>query len=198
MRILQVNASARSQGAQSTELANAIVAKLRAKHPTAEVNVRDLARDPVPMLDEEALQALFTAAEKRTPNQTARVAVDDRVIAQVQAADILVLGVPMYNFTISVQLKAWIDALARAGVTFRYTAQGPEGLLKGKKVYVALARGGLHRGTEADSQVPYLKTVLGFLGMREVEFVYAEGLALGPEAAQKGLETAKAEIAAVV
>ncbi len=198
MRILQVNASARSQGAQSTELANAIVAKLRAKHPTAEVNVRDLARDPVPMLDEDALQALFTAAEKRTPNQTARVAVDDRVIAQVQAADILVLGVPMYNFTISVQLKAWIDALARAGVTFRYTAQGPEGLLKGKKVYVALARGGLHRGTEADSQVPYLKTVLGFLGMREVEFVYAEGLALGPEAAQKGLETAKAEIAAVV
>jgi len=198
MRILQVNASARSQGAQSTDLANAIVARLRAKHPDAGLKVRDLSRDPVPMLDEEALQALFTPAEKRTPSQAARVAIDDRVIAEVQAADILVLGVPMYNFNISVQLKAWIDALARAGVTFRYTAQGPEGLLKGKRVYVALARGGQHRGTEADSQVPYLRTVLGFLGMREIEFVYAEGLALGPEAAQKGLETAQAEIAAVV
>ena len=94
----------------------------------------------------------------------------------------VVLGVPMYNFGVPVQLKNWIDAISRAGVTFRYTASGPEGLLKGKKVYVALARGGTYRNTPADTQVPYLSTVLAFLGMTDVRFVYAEGLAMGPDA----------------
>ncbi|HET7776091.1 MAG TPA: NAD(P)H-dependent oxidoreductase, partial [Azospira sp.] len=107
-------------------------------------------------------------------------------------------GVPMYNFGVPVQLKAWIDAIARAGVTFRYTEKGPEGLIKGKKVYVALARGGLYRNTPADSQVPFLKDVLGFLGMNEVEFIYAEGLAMGPDAAAKGFAEAHAQIEAVL
>ena len=107
------------------------------------------------------------------------MALDDALIAEVQAADVVVLGVPMYNFGVPAQLKNWIDAIARAGVTFRYTANGPEGLLKGKKVYVALTRGGKYRDTPADTQVPYLKTVLGFLGMTDVQFVYAEGLAMG-------------------
>ncbi len=106
----------------------------------------------------------------------------------------VVLGVPMYNFGVPAQLKNWIDAIARAGVTFRYTANGPEGLLTGKKVYVALARGGLYRDTPADSQVPYLKTVLGFLGMTDVHFVYAEGLAMGAEAEQKALAAAHEQI----
>lgn len=198
MRILQINASARREASHSSRMADTIVAELRQKYPEAEVMRRDLARDPVPMLDEGALEALFTPAAERTPEQTARVAIDDRVIAEVQAADVLVLGVPMYNFGVPVQLKAWIDALARAGVTFRYTAQGSEGLLRGKKVYVALARGGLYRGTESDSQVPYLKTVLGFLGMSEVTFVYAEGLALGAESEARAIAAAQAEIAAVV
>jgi FMN-dependent NADH-azoreductase len=162
------------------------------------VELRDLAANPHPVLDEAALGALFTPAEQRTPEQAARVALDDALIAQVQSADAIVLGVPMYNFGVPVQLKTWIDAIARAGVTFRYTENGPEGLLKGKKVYVALARGGIYRDTPADSQVPYLKGVLGFLGMTDVEFIYAEGLAMGPESADKAFAAAEAAIGAVV
>lgn len=195
MKILQINASARSAGANSTRLADSITARLLAQHPEAEVTVRDLARDPHPVLDEPALGALFTPADQRTPEQAARVALDDALIAQVQASDAIVLGVPMYNFGVPVQLKTWIDAIARAGVTFRYTANGPEGLIQGKKVYVALARGGLYRDTPADSQVPYLKSVLAFLGMTDVEFVFAEGLAMGAESADKAFAEAEARIA---
>jgi FMN-dependent NADH-azoreductase len=120
------------------------------------------------------------------------------VIAEVKAADVLVLGVPMYNFTVTAQFKNWIDAIARVGVTFRYTENGPEGLLKGKKVYVALARGGLYRGSDLDTQVPYLKTVLGFLGMTDVYFIYAEGLNMGPEAAEKGFAQAAQDLDAAL
>jgi len=111
---------------------------------------------------------------------------------------VLVLGVPMYNLGVSVQFKSWIDAIARAGVTFRYTEKGPEGLLTGKKVYVALARGGRYRDSAFDTQVPYLKVVLGFLGMTDVEFVYAEGLNMGAEAAEKGFAEAEADLAAAL
>lgn len=183
MKILQINASARSTGANSTRLADAITARLQAQNPAAVVELRDLASHPHPVLDEAALGALFTPAEQRSAEQAARVALDDALIAQVQAVDVIVLGVPMYNFGVPVQLKTWIDAIARAGVTFRYTENGPQGLLQGKKVYVALARGGLYRDTPADSQVPYLKSVLAFLGMTDVEFVYAEGLAMGADKA---------------
>lgn len=198
MKILQINASARSAGANSTRLADTLSARLQARHAGSVIEVRDLARDPHPVLDEAALGALFTPAAQRTPEQAARVVLDDALIAQLQAADVLVLGVPMYNFGVPVQLKAWIDAIARAGVTFRYTEKGPEGLVKGKKVYVALARGGLYRDTPADSQVPYLKNVLGFLGMTDVEFIYAEGLAMGQDAAARAFAEADAQIAALV
>lgn len=191
MKILQINGAARSNGANSTKLADSITTRLKSKHPQATVEVRDLAAKPHPVLDEAALGALFTPADQRTPEQAARVALDDALIAQVQSADVIVLGVPMYNFGIPVQLKTWIDAIARAGVTFQYTANGPEGLIKGKKVYLALARGGMYRDTPNDSQVPYLKTVLGFLGMTDVECVYAEGLAMGAEGAIQSF--AKAE-----
>jgi FMN-dependent NADH-azoreductase len=194
MKILQINASARSAGANSTRLADAVTARLLAQNPHASVELRDLAANPHPVLDEPALGALFTPAEQRTPEQAARVALDDALIAQLQSVDAIVLGVPMYNFGIPVQLKTWIDAIARAGVTFRYTANGPEGLVKGKKVYVALARGGLYRDTPADSQVPYLKNVLGFLGMTDIEFIYAEGLAMGAESAAKAFAEAEARI----
>lgn len=194
MNILQINASARREAANSTRVANSIVTRLQA----ATLTVRDLAVTPHPVLDEAALGALFTPAEQRTDEQAARVALDDALIAEIQAADAIVLGVPMYNFGVPVQLKNWIDAIARNGVTFRYTEQGPEGLLKGKKVYVALARGGAYRGTEADSQVPYLKTVLGFLGMTDVHFIYAEGLNMGPEAAARGFAQAEADLAAAL
>lgn len=196
MNILQINASARSEGANSTRVANSIVAQLQSANPAATLKQRDLASTPHPVLDETALGALFTPAEKRTPDQLTRVALDDALIAEVQAADVIVLGVPMYNFGVPAQLKNWIDAIARNGVTFSYTATGPKGLLTGKKVYVALARGGRYRGTEADSQVPYLKTVLGFLGMTDVHFIYAEGLNMGPEGAEQGFAQAEADLAA--
>jgi FMN-dependent NADH-azoreductase len=194
MKILQINSSARSEGSHSTRLAHDIVERLAAANPGAAVVLRDLARTPHPALDEPALGALFTPVEKRTPEQAARVALDNALIAEIQAADVIVIGAPMYNFGVSTQLKNWIDAIARVKVTFQYTANGPEGLLKGKKVYVTLARGGLYRDTPADTQVPYLKMVLGFLGMTDVQFVYAEGLAMGPDAEQKALASAQAQI----
>lgn len=197
MNILQINASARRDG-NSTKIANSVVERLKAANPAAAHTVRDLAVTPHPVLDEAALGALFTPAEQRSPEQAARVALDDALIAEIQAHDTLVLGVPMYNFGVPVQLKAWIDAIARAGTTFRYTATGPEGLLTGKTVYVALARGGLYRDTPNDSQVPYLKAVLGFLGMTDVRFIYAEGLAMGPEAVAKGFAQAEADLAAAL
>lgn len=200
MNILQVNSSARTaangQGSQSTLLASEVVAQWVRRHPDAQVAVRDLARQPHPVLDEAALGALFTPPEQRTPEQAARVALDDALIAEIQAADVVVLGAPMYNFGITAQLKNWIDAIARARVTFRYTAEGVEGLLKGKQVIVVLTRGGIHRDTPNDSQVPYLQSVLGFLGMSDVRFIYAEGLAMGPDAEAQGLAQAREQIAA--
>lgn len=196
MNILQINASARREGANSTRLANAIVDRLKAAHPDARISLRDLAVVPHPMLDEAALGALFTPADQRTPEQAARAALDDALIAEIQAHDTLVLGVPMYNFGIPAQLKNWIDAIARVGVTFRYTEAGPEGLLKGKKVYLALARGGFYRDTDKDAQVPYLKNVFGFLGMTDLSFIYAEGLNMGPEAAAKGFAQAEVDLEA--
>ena len=194
MKILQINASARSAGSNSSRLADSISARLQAQHPDAVIELRDLASNPHPVLDEPALGALFTPAEKRTAEQAARVALDDQLIEQVKSADVLVLGVPMYNFGVPVQLKTWIDAIARAGVTFRYTENGPVGLLTGKKVYVALARGGLYRDTPADSQVPYLKGILSFLGMTDIEFIYAEGPAMGSEVADKAFAEAEARL----
>ena len=197
MNILQINSSARSEGSHSSRLASTLVERLRSALPgaaTATTTVRDLGRTPHPELNESALQALFTPADQRTPEQAARVALDDALIAELQAADVVVLGVPMYNFGVPAALKNWIDAISRAKVTFQYTAKGPEGLLKGKKVYVALTRGGQYRNTPADTQVPYLQTVLAFLGMTDVQFVYAEGLAMGPEAEQQALASARAQI----
>jgi FMN-dependent NADH-azoreductase len=194
MKILQINSSARAENSHSTRLANAFVERLVAEQADATLTVRDLGHTPHPMLDEVALQALFTPADKRTPEQAARVALDDALIAEIQATDIVVLGVPMYNFGVPAQLKNWMDAIARAQVTFRYTATGPEGLLKGKKVYIALTRGGKYRDTPNDSQTPYLKMFFGFLGMTDVQFAYAEGLAMGPEAEQQAISSAMEQI----
>jgi FMN-dependent NADH-azoreductase len=194
MNILQINSSARPGQSQSTRLADGIVERLRRADADATLVVRDLGRAPHPALDEAALGALFTPAAQRTPEQAARVALDDALIAELKAADVIVLGVPMYNFGVPVQLKNWIDAVARAGVTFRYTDTGPEGLVTGKKVYVALTRGGLYRNTPADTQTPYLKTFLAFIGLTDVQFIFAEGLAMGPEAEQKAMASAQSQI----
>jgi FMN-dependent NADH-azoreductase len=194
MNILQINSSARPGQSQSTRLADSIVERLRRANPAASLTVRDLGRAPHPALDEAALGALFTPADQRTPEQVARVALDDALIAELKAADVVVLGVPMYNFGVPTQLKNWIDAVARAGVTFKYTDKGAVGLVQGKKVYVALTRGGLYRNTPADTQTPYLQAFLGFIGMTDVDFIFAEGLAMGPEAEQKALAAAQTQI----
>lgn len=198
MNILQINSSARATGSESSRMADAIVARLERANPGAVIVRRDLAADPHPVLDQDALNALFTPADKRTPEQAARVALDDALIAQVQAADTIVIGAPMYNFGMTVQLKGWFDAIARAGVTFRYTASGPEGLLNNKKVYVALSRGGMHRDGATDTQVPHLKILLGFLGMTDVTFIYSEGHGMGEEAVAKAREAANADIETAV
>ena len=198
MNILQINSSARSTGSASTRLADALVARVLAANPDAAVVRRDLAAEPHPVLDEPTLQALFTPAGQRTAEQAARIALDDALIAQVQAADVIVVGAPMYNFGITVQLKSWFDAIARANVTFKYTEKGPVGLLSGKKVLVGLSRGGLHRGNATDSQVPYLNTMFGFLGLTDVQYVYAEGMGMGPEAVARAQAQADAEINAIL
>ncbi|MBB5366590.1 MULTISPECIES: FMN-dependent NADH-azoreductase [unclassified Janthinobacterium] len=198
MNILQINSSARSTGSASTRLADAIVARVRNSKPETTLVRRDLAAEPHPVLDEATLQALFTPADKRTAEQAARIAQDDALIAQVQAADVIVIGAPMYNFGITVQLKSWFDAIARANVTFKYTENGPVGLLTGKKVYVGLSRGGLHRDGVTDSQVPFLNTMFRFLGMTDVQYVYSEGMGMGADAVAKAQALADAEINAIL
>ena len=194
--ILQLNSAARSQGANSTLLATELTEKLRGANPGAKVVVRDLLADALPHLDDSVLGAFFTPAEQRTSEQAAIVARSDALIAELQAADIIVIGAPMYNFGVSSQLKAYFDWIARAGVTFRYTANGPEGLVKGKRAFIVSARGGKYAGTPADSQVPYLRSFLGFIGITDVSFIYAEGMNMGPEAASAGLASAREAIAA--
>ncbi|AOK28630.1 FMN-dependent NADH-azoreductase [Burkholderia singularis] len=194
--ILQINSAARSQGAQSTLLADELTAKLQQSNPGAQVTLRNLQADPLPHLDDAVLGAFFTPADKRSAEQNAIVAKSDALVAELQAADVIVIGAPLYNFGISSQLKTYFDWIARAGVTFRYTANGPEGLVTGKKVYVVSARGGKYAGTPNDSQTPYLKTFLGFLGMTDVQFIFAEGLNMGPDAQSAGLATAREAIAA--
>lgn len=197
MNILQINSSARTSGSISGQLADEIVADLRVKSPDASLTRIDLALNPVSVLDDAGLGALMTEPSARTLEQAARVAEYDARIAEIQAADVLVLAVPMYNFGVTTQLKNWIDAISRARVTFQYTEKGPEGLLTGKKVYVALSRGGFHRDQPSDILVPYLRTVLAFLGMTDVQFVYAEGLGYGDDYVTKAMESARAEIAAL-
>ncbi|CAG9258777.1 FMN-dependent NADH-azoreductase [Paraburkholderia unamae] len=195
--ILQINSAARSQGAQSTLLINELTEKLQQSNPGAQVVTRNLQAEPLPHLDDAILGAFFTPAEQRTPEQQAIAARSEALIAELQAADVIVIGAPMYNFGISSQLKTYFDFIARAGITFRYTANGPEGLVTGKKVYVVTARGGKYHGTPHDSQTPYLTSFLGFLGMTDVSFIHAEGLAMGPDAASAALASAREAIAAV-
>ncbi len=196
--ILQINGASRSQGAQSTLLAGETAQHLLAKHPGATLVVRDLLSTGLPNLNDDVLGAFFTPAESRNDAQKALIAKSDELIAELQSADVVVIGAPMYNFGNSTQLKGYFDWIARAGVTFRYTAEGlPEGLIKGKKVIIAAARGGKYAGTPLDTQTEYLKSFLGFLGMTDVTFVYAEGFAMGPEAAALALSSAREAISAL-
>ena len=158
--------------------------------------VRDLAAsEPVPHLDGERFGAFLAKPEERSEAQRAVVAYSDTLISELQQADVIVLGLPMYNFGVPSQLKAYFDHIARAGVTFKYTDKGPVGLLTGKRAYVFAARGGVYAGTPLDTQTAYVRDFLRFIGIADVNFVYAEGLAISPERRAAGLARAGAEIA---
>jgi FMN-dependent NADH-azoreductase len=192
--ILKLSTSFYSQDGQSSRLAQQYIDALRDRKPGAHVIERDLAHEPVPHLDAARFQAFLTPPEQRTAAQHAVTDFSDALIDELRAADVLVLGLPMYNFGVPSQLKAYFDHVARAGVTFRYTDQGPVGLLQGKKAYVFATRGGLYAGTPNDTQTAYVRQFLGFLGITEVEFIYAEGLALGPETREASLVQARAAV----
>jgi FMN-dependent NADH-azoreductase len=196
MTLLQINASLNNGNGQSSQLANQFVAAFRKRHPDAKIVVRDVAAaDPVPHLDAERFGAFTTKPEQRNARQRAMVAYSDALIDELRQAEVMVLGLPMYNFGVPSQLKAYFDHIARAGVTFNYTEKGPVGQLTGKKVYVFATRGGLYAGTPMDTQTRYVRDFLGFIGMSDVEFVYAEGLAVSPQSREAGLAKAVAEIA---
>lgn len=195
MQILQVISSARGAESYSTRLSQGIIDKLLAAHPGSTVVVRDVATHPFPHLGEAFLQAYFTPAENRSPEQQEALRPSDEAIAQVMAADTLVIGVAFYNFSIASSLKAWLDHLTRAGLTFRYTPTGPQGLVTGKKVYLAVASGGIYSEglmQPNDFATPYLRWMLGFLGLTDVTVARAEGIKLPefqPTALQKGIDS---------
>lgn len=193
--LLQLNTSLFSTGGQSSQLAEAFVTEWQRRHPDARVVSRDLAANPLPHLDAERFLSFLAKPEERTPRQEAIVAESDALIEELKSADTLVIGLPMYNFGIPSTLKAYFDHIARAGVTFRYTAEGPVGLLTGKKAYVFAARGGLYAGTPRDTQTGYVRDFLAFIGITDVEFVYAEGLNMGEAGKQVALANARERLA---
>jgi FMN-dependent NADH-azoreductase len=192
MHILHLISSPRAGASFSIKLGNGLVEKLRAAYPGSTVRVHDLAAGPFPHLEAQHLAAFSTPAEAHSPAQQAAVRHSDEAIAELLWADIIVIGVPMYNFNIPSTLKAWIDHIARVQVTFRYTAGGPEGLVHGKKVYLAASSGGIYSqgpGVANDFAIPYLTNILGFLGMHDVTVVRAEGTKI-PGVLDKALEKA--------
>ncbi len=193
--LLQINTSLYSENGQSSKLTGEFVAAWQARHPEGRVVRRDLAADPLPHLTAERFLAFRTPANERTPEQQAAVADSDALIAELKSADVVVLGLPMYNFGIPSTLKSYIDHIGRAGVTFRYTEKGPEGLIGDRKVYVLVARDGRYLNNGTDPASEYLRTFFGFIGIRDLEFIYAEGLAYGEDARRDALAGAHRQIA---
>ena len=193
-KVLVLKSSILADFSQSNQLADHFTASWQAAPPAATIPVRDLAAKPVPVLDGELVGALRPSDKPLTPRQQDALALSDELIAELQAHDVIVLAAPMYNFNIPTQLKNYFDFIARAGVTFRYTEQGPEGLVKGKRALVLTSRGGIHKDAPSDLLTPYLRLFLGFIGISDVEFVFAEGFGYGPDMAQKALQGAKEEL----
>lgn len=196
-RILVIESSARQQGSVSRELTQQFIANWQAAHPADQVKVRDLAAEPVPHLDATLLGGWMTPSEQQNDAEKAALARSNQLTDELLAADVLVLAAPMYNFAIPSTLKAWLDHVLRAGVTFKYTETGPQGLLTGKRAFVLTARGGIYAGSALDHQEPYLRQALAFIGIHDVQFIHAEGLNLGAEFSEKGLAQAKAKLAEV-
>jgi FMN-dependent NADH-azoreductase len=197
MKLLHIDSSILGQSSTSRILSAEAVAALRARYPDAEVSYRDLAANPIGHLTGVHLAALRDVAIE-DPAIERDIEMGRNALEEFLAANVVVIGAPMYNFTISSQLKAWIDRIAVAGKTFRYTEKGPEGLAGGKKIIIASSRGGffgLGTPTAAfDFQETYLRALFGFLGITDLTFIRAEGVALGPEARAKAIEVAKGEV----
>lgn len=189
--VLHIDSSARKTGSISRDLTAQVVARLGAET----VLHRDLST-PLPLLDETWIGANFTAPEERTESQKDVLALSDQLIQEISQADTLVIGVPIYNFAIPTTLKAWIDQIARAGVTFRYTENGPEGLLTGKRAILVVASGGTEAGSDIDYASRYLRHMLGFIGITEVEVVAADQQAIDAEASVQKAKNAIAQLAA--
>ncbi|EGR2190719.1 FMN-dependent NADH-azoreductase [Vibrio parahaemolyticus] len=189
-RVLALKSSILGDYSQSNKLVEDFIKNV----DQDKLTVRDLAANPLPVLDFAVATAL-RATEDLSQEQQAVVDLSDTLIGEVKAADTLVIAAPMYNFTIPTQLKNWIDLIARAGVTFKYTENGVQGLIEGKKAIVVTTRGGIHKDSPTDNVTPYLRTVLGFVGITDVEFVYAEALNMGEDAASKGILEAQSQLA---
>ncbi|EIQ1512600.1 FMN-dependent NADH-azoreductase [Vibrio parahaemolyticus] len=189
-RVLALKSSILGDYSQSNKLVEDFIKNV----DQDKLTVRDLAANPLPVLDFAVATAL-RATEDLSQEQQAVVDLSDTLIEEVKAADTLVIAAPMYNFTIPTQLKNWIDLIARAGVTFKYTENGVQGLIEGKKAIVVTTRGGIHKDSPTDNVTPYLRTVLGFVGITDVEFVYAEALSMGEDAASKGILEAQSQLA---
>ncbi|HLD68258.1 MAG TPA: FMN-dependent NADH-azoreductase [Pseudomonas sp.] len=196
-QILVIESSARQQDSVSRALTAQFIAQWQAAHPADSIQVRDLARDPVPHLDSTLLGGWMTPGDQQSEAEKAALARSNQLTEELLAADVLVLAAPMYNFAIPSTLKAWLDHVLRAGLTFKYTETGPQGLLTGKRAFVLTARGGVYAGSPLDHQEPYLRQALAFIGIHEVEFIHAEGLNMGGEFQEKGLARAKAQLAQV-
>lgn len=193
--LLLLKTSLFGDAGQSSLLADELAARWRAAHPGGRLIVRNLTAQSIPHLTAERFGAFISASDSRTTEQQAALELSDALIEELQAADDIVLAAPMYNFGIPSTLKAYFDHIARAGVTFRYTANGPVGLLLNRKVTVIATRGGFYAGTAQDSATAYLRDFLAFIGLSDVEFVYAEGLAISAEQKQRSLNEAQQRIA---
>jgi len=188
--LLKLNTSIFGENGASSQLTEAFVARWLAAHPGAQVIERDLATTPVPHLTAEVFAAFSAKRGERSTAQQTAVDASDALIDELKRADVLVLGLPMYNFGVPSTLKAYFDYIGRAGETFRYTENGPEGLLTGKEAYVFAARGGVYAGAPSETETSYVRQFLSFLGITDIEFVFAEGLALGDAARTVAFESA--------
>jgi len=198
MNILQIDSSVLGDNSVSRTLTASIVADLVAKNPGAKVTVRDLDREAPAHLGNHLLPVLGGPKDGLNAEQQAELDRTEAFLAEFMAADVLVIGVPQYNFGIPSQLKAWIDRIAQAGRTFHYTANGPEGLATGKRTIVVSSRGGVRQDANAlDLHEITIDTVLRFLGITDISIVRAHGLAMGPDAREAGLSTARTQIAAL-
>lgn len=195
--LLEIHSSINGDQSASSSLVRDYVSAWKERHPDGRVITRDLSASPIPHLDGARFGAFLTSADERDAAQAADVAQSDELVGEIQAADTIVLGIPMYNFSVPSTFKAWMDHVARAGITFRYTENGPVGLLEGKRAVVIATRGGVHAGGDTDAQTPLLRTFLGFLGIDDVEFVYAEGLAMGDDARKAALDGARDQVSSL-